>query len=499
MRDAFIIEVDHSLNPIFGSLHQVCFKQFITSFIINDESVHILNHNKDEIIDIVLNYSNLMDNIQFLIGDNNILDYIKIIQDNLSISKIQKILEIFEIYEMKTFENYLEKEHIYQPIQVAGSLGKLIDLLITVIVSCDIISLIGKKKIYGIKPYGENIETIKIDEDHKKFILIINLGDTFQKKILKININPNYFQAYLNELKIYDKLRKISEVRVAEYTEAGIVPANCDINGKCVVSIKIDGFEHTFEFKCIKNLETLLYFWKDNIENYKPINIVYLSGNYYHNIIDFSIYLKTLEKKYLRNQFILVWIYSVLHDIDIAYNEIGFIHGDMKIDNILIKCPTVKKELPSSIIFDLDFSYIFEKSIKTVESYNLPINRYLKIEGITSKFTRDFLHFFDIYIFYISLNKRLNDLEKTYILLDLYNSYPNNNNSTKYFYIISKLTYDLDFQLVNFYEILKFSSIEKIIIDFKDKPLFKLLSPSEITIYTEIHDICAEQRRHIIL
>ena len=493
MRDAFIIEVDHSLNPIYGSLHQVCFKQFITSFIINDESVHILNHNKEEIIDIVLNYSNLMNNIQFLIGDNNISDYIKIIQDNLSISKIQKILEIFE---MKTFENYLEKEHIYQPIQVAGSLGKLVDLLITVIVSCDIISLIGKKKIYGIKPYGQNIETIKIDEDHKKFILIINLGDTFQKKILKININPNYFQAYLNELKIYDKLRKISEVRVAEYTEAGIVPANCDINGKCVVSIKIDDFDHTFEFKCIKNLKTLLHFWKDTIENNKPINIVYLSGNYYDNIIDFSIYLKKLE--YLRKQFILVCIYSVLHDIDIAYNDIGFIHGDMKIDNILIKYPTELKKLPNSIIFDLDFSYIFEKSIETVESYNLPVNRYLKIEGISSKITREFLHFFDIYIFYISLNKRLNDLEKTYILLDLYNSYLNNNNSTKYYYIISKLTYDINIKVEHFYEILKFSSIEKMIIDFKHKPIFKLLSSTEITIYTDIHDICAEQRRHII-
>lgn len=498
MRDAFIIEVDNSLNPLFGSLHQVCFKQFINAFIINDESLHILQNNKDEIIDLVINYPNLMNYIQFLIGDNNISDYIKIIQDNLSISKIQKILRLFEIYELYTFDIDLRKEQIYQPIQVAGNIWKIADLLIAVIISCDIISFIGKNKIYGVKPYGQYIESIDVKEDQKKFILIINMGDTYQKKILKININPKYFNAYLNELKIYNQLRKLSDVEVAEYTEAGVVPVNCDINGKCLVSIKIDGFEHTFELICTekKNLKTLLHFWKDNIDNNKPINMAYLFGNYYDNIIDFSIYLNKLT--HFRKQFILVCIYSVLHDIDIAYNDIGFIHGDMKIDNILIKYPTQKRKLPYSIIFDLDFSYIFEKSIETVESYNLPVNRYLQIEGINSKITREFLHFFDIYMFYVSLNRRLTDAEKTYILMELYNSYTDSYNSTKYFNIISKLTNHLNIKEENFYEVLKFSSIKKIINEFKDKPIFKPLVPVEINIYSEINNILLEQCRHII-
>jgi hypothetical protein len=94
MIETFIIEVDHTFNPVYGSLNESCLKQFINAFIINDSNLSLFRNYKDEIENVIFNNTELSDDIYFLIGDTPIDNIIRIIDDNLSIELKTKLFEL---------------------------------------------------------------------------------------------------------------------------------------------------------------------------------------------------------------------------------------------------------------------------------------------------------------------------------------------------------------------------------------------------------------------
>lgn len=91
------------------------------------------------------------------------------------------------------------------------------------------------------------------------------------------------------------------------------------------------------------------------------------------------------------------YVAKIMKQLNEIYQEKNFIHGDFKIDNILIKNEEIS-------FIDLEFSYFFTvNNHLTVFDENIPrVNLYLGSEK-NVMLTKDFLHIFDIYLFTISL------------------------------------------------------------------------------------------------
>lgn len=505
MIETFTIEVDKTLNPVYGSLNESCLKQFINTFIIKDSNLSLFQNYKDEIENIILNYRELSDDIHFLIGDTHVDDIIKIIDDNLSSELKTKLFELLEIPENPVELDINDELKYPVEIQVAAGFGNLIGIIITTVIGGAVYLLLGKKKISGRKPFGDNIETVHaLIKNPKLSILIINYGDRFQKKILKVNINPHYFQMYLDELTIYNKLRAQSRANVAEFTEASIAASTCDRHGNGTVSLSIEGRNHLFNLLDICHQIPLLDICSKATIPTIPIELVYLSGNYYEDTIDFY---NLLINHGLNITNIKLAVFDILRNISLAYNDIGFIHGDMKIDNVLIQTQAQFKRFTKSIIFDLDFSYVFEKKLIT-NIDNLVVNGYLEVPEYDSSnkqnnLTREFLHFFDIYLFNMSLQTYLNVAQLNDILIEIgnmcQNQYSTIENSFKYFYLIYKLTehYDLSNKQKYKIEMFHYFNIVSNFNKFKKSTKIKSLAPFEKLIFDEVLAIFNNQELYI--
>lgn len=505
MIETFIIEVDQTLNPVYGCLNESCIKQFINTFIIKDSNLSLFQNYKNEIENVIFNNTELSDDIHFLIGDTDINNIIKIIDDNLSIELKTKLFELLEIAQ-NPFELDINDELKYPvEIQVAAGFGSIFGIIITTVIGTAVYLLSGKKKVSGRKPLGDNIETVdELIKSQKLSILIINFGDRFQKKILKININPNYFQMYLDELTIYNKLREKTRANVAEFTEAYIVASTCDRHGNGTVSLNIDGHNHLFNLLDICHPIPLLDKCSHAKKSTIPIELVYLSGNYYEDTIGFNDYVSNYGPN-ISN--IKLAVSDILRNISVAYNDIGFIHGDMKIDNVLIQTQAQFKRFTKSIIFDLDFSYVFEK-LQITNLDNLVVNGYLEVPEYDSSnkqnnLTREFLHFFDIYLFNMSLQTYLNIAQLNNILTEIGSMCQNQSstieNSFKYFYLIYKLTehYDLSKKQKYKMEMFYYTNIVSNFNKFKKSTKIKTLAPFEKLIFDEVLAIFNNQALYI--
>jgi hypothetical protein len=504
MIETFLYEVDNHLYPVYGCLNESNFEQFLNAFIIKDVNMSLFRDNKEEIIDIILNKKELTDDIQFLFGENDINNLIKIIDDNLSISLKNKLLELLEIPEnpIELITNENESENMVE-IQVAGGFGNIVGLVITGIIGIGVYLLSGKKKLSGRKPYGVNIDdNFPLVKSEKLTILIINFGDKYQKKILKMSINPNYFQGYLKELAIYNDLRAKSRANVAEFNEASIVSSTCDKHGNGSVSLTIDGNNHIFNLLDLCHTTPLLAKCAPAKKSTITIELVYLCGNYYEDTIDFYDFVNTYKPNITN---IKLAVFNTLTNISLAYNDIGFIHGDMKIDNVLIETMSNHTQFSKSIIFDLDFSYICNKSLLMKIQDVGEVNTYLRVPEFSSSntqnyFVREFLHFFDIYLFNMSLQTYLNTKQINDILSEIevmcQNQYGTLANSFKYFYLIYNLTSHYDLSKKKAYELqmLEYFSIVSNFTKFKQSGL---KSASQNQIYIEISNLFDEQDKYI--
>ena len=503
MLETFTIEVDEKLNLVYGCLNESCLNQFINTFIIKDTNLSLFQYYKDEIVNIIINHTDLIDDIQFFIGDTQIDDVIQIIDDNISYELKMKIFDLLEIPENPFQLDTTDKLEFPVQIQVAGGIGNLVGIIITTVIGAAVYLLSGKKKVSGRKPLGQNIESVdELIKSQKLSILVINYGDRFQQKILKITINPDYFQMYLDELVIYNKLRENTKANVAEFTQASIVSTTCDKQGKGTVSLNIDGHEHLFNLLDICHPITLLGKCSQAKKSKIPINLAYLCGNYYEDTIDFD----NLISNYSPNMAnIKLAVFDILRNISVAYNQIGFIHSDMKIDNILIQTSHNYSKVVKSIIFDLDLSFIFDKLLLK-NMYDLGANAYLKIPDVDSSkkqnmLTREFLHFFDIYLFNMSLQTYLSAKQMNDIISDVGSKCQSGRieNAFKYFYFIYKLTehYDLSKKQKYLLDMFYYSNMVSNFNKFKKSSKMKTLAPFELLIFNQVLEIFDNQALYI--
>lgn len=512
MDAGLLIEIDKEFNPIYGCMNETTIRQFINVFFINDHNLEFLNTNKDDINDIILNSNYLTDNIHFLFGDN---DANELIIQNLPKEYIHKIFSVFEIDENEIVRNLQDRpvyddefypfENDFQQIQVGTGISSVIIIIILAIIGAILMKIFGSNKILGKLPYGDKIESFhELIKNDKLCILIINLGKQYQQKILKINVNPNYYTMYLSELDMYNKLRANSKANVAEFTDAKIITTNH--NHDAIISF--DNKNFTFKLTDLADISAIEKSWKSEYKNKMPIRFVYLSGNYYENIIDFW---ELITKYKATSSNINFCVFDILRNIETAYNDIGFIHGDLKIDNVLVDTSSNYKKVNKTLIFDLDFSYCFGKpnitSIYLNVDYDYMINSYLQAPEFSStgnqnRFTRDFLHFFDLYFFSISLQSKITASNLSNLLIEIRDLCSNQSstipNSFKYFHIISLLIKSYDISKKSYdNKYLQYNSIILNYNKFINSAAYKTLAPFEIQIFDNIQIIFDEQSVNI--
>jgi hypothetical protein len=451
----FSIEVDTNLlTPTYGSLNLFSFKQLIDALIITDENLLFFQNNKNELLDIIINYDEMSDFIFYLIGGESRLDqYLEIIE-RIPKDRVEELNKLFDFYK---FQLHSENISVSPPepmsqIQVAGSYDYVI-ISMLIVIGASIYNFIGRRNIIvNQQTIVRNFSTdeIVMNNEGKCRLLIINFGHAIQKKILKITVNPINFQPYLDEIVMYDMLRTRTNANVAEYTQGiqDIANYNPDLRSRYPGNVyfhyeaflDIDGTHYEFNLSEIAEEMIINRLWSNELKRRDPIQLVYIVGNYYEEIVDFY---KLLVNNHLTLPVINVCVQNTLTNIERAFMGIGFIHGDMKVDNILIDLTN-----NASLIFDLDFSFAFQQTRRKAIDDDFIVNRYLLVNTHNYRnqqnyLTRDFLHFFDIYLFNMSL--------QTYVSLKTFRSIFNEigdlcenqagiADSFKYFYIIYKLT-----------------------------------------------------------
>jgi hypothetical protein len=340
-------------------------------------------------------------------------------------------------------------------------------------------------KSYNFEKFNNNIFILNYND--------INNNISF-KKIIKI---PITIKSY-NEDKEYINYKIIEDLYFENYFEKIYII-------KTVENIKVnDDIEIIFNYN--NNLITI-NFTIENLIRLKIFNSFFFYENFYLNkdlvnnkehenfnnikkisflIISYDLNKITLSH-YLRlednNNLAINIIYICLLNLTILQNEINFIHGDFKLNNILYS------NINNNINFiDLEFSLFLKNNEFTRINYDSMFNLYLSLDN-NIYISSDFLKLFDIYIFTLSffmINNNDYHINFMNSILNNNESYLKNKNFC-IFYIIYFALYSYSFKKnISFYNIngekylyyCKFIKIYEIIykINIENKYIEKLIN-----------------------
>ena len=499
----FSIEVDeNSFNPIIGCLTITAFNQFIIAFIINDHELLFFQKNKYKILDTISKTNKLYKFILNLIhSEKNIEKYIKEIE-KIGDDNINKINKLFDL---EILQKYLQipseiSDEIYKN-QKGGNFGYVIGIMI--VIGATIYNFMGKKTTCvppppPPPPPNFTIERIPINNRGKCRILIINIAGIVRSKIIKITCDRRYFQPYFDEITMYNTLRASSGADLAEFTQGELIHANYN-SGQYTANIDLDGVYYQFELSEIADNITLQTYWVHEMSIHAPISLRYIAGNYYTDIIDFMHFMRLSPTPALVQ--IINSVQHILTNINIAYNDVGFVHGDMKIDNILIETANGDTEARRSLIFDLDFSIAF-RNTDYQELDNQLVNGYLQINpNGTNRIYKNFLHFFDIYLFNITLQSliRVSAFRRIVEHINrLCNIDPLNiPNSFKYFVVIFWVTSNYEIYTTGYnHDLASFENIFNNFNNFRMSPDWVRLDVIGQETYHDIHAILHNQNTY---
>lgn len=497
IQNYFSLEVeDGSFYPIIGCLNITSINQFFNAFIIHDSKLIYFQNNKDEIIDTIKETPKLYEYIYNLIdGEKNLEKCIKEIE-KMDVNDLQKLNKLFNLeilQESLQTPSYTSNEVLIK--QKGGSISHIVGAI--VVIGAFIYKNFGKRVVRR----GEfNINKIHISpQPGKCFVLVINSSGLVRSKIIKVTCNPNYFTPYLTEIEMYDILRQTSRAEIAEFTQGGQITADYNFQlGQHIANINLDGIFYQFEISEIADIFALQTYHSQEIARLEPIIFVYIAGNYYRETMDFYSFLRLDPNIYD----ISYCVEHILRNIDRAYSNVGFIHGDMKIDNILIETSNTNTA-QRSLIFDLDFSLAFRNSDYQILN-NQMVNNYLLIgENGTNRLYKNFLHFFDIYLFNVSLQSYITSANFRRIVDDiksLCDVDPNRiPNSFKYFVVIFWLTahYEIHRNRYN-NNMLNFNNIKRNFLNFRTTSYWNRLDDLGQETYREIRDIIKDQYNYAL-
>jgi hypothetical protein len=488
----FSLELEEkTLNLIVGCLNLTSFNQFLDVFIVRDLNLSFFKNKKEEILDIIKNEKDLYQFILDLInGEKNIEKYINEIEKikDEQLTKLNKLfdLEILQKYFKSTSNEILLK-------QIGGTLERAIGIL--VIIGGAIKWFFRGKTIVQRGEFQVDI----LHNVPRCRVITVNHAGLVRSKVFKITANPRYFDEYLGEIAMYNKLRTQSRAEVAEYNQGGRITANF-VSGEYIVNIDLDGVEYQFELLELTHDEALQHYFGHQFRNREPINLVYIAGNYYPETIDFYAFVNLRPKPAGHVNQIIDCVSHILSNINTAYEAIGFIHGDMKIDNILIETANNFREAHRSLIFDLDFSLSFDRNEYALLN-GQRVNSWLLInDNGSNRLYKNFLHFFDIYILSISLQSYINKNEINTIVNEI-NLQCNSNNQIsaafKYFVVIYWLTKHYNISRTGFrYELLTFQEIFTNLSNFGRSRDYHRIDDIANETYMDLIDIFNNQLRY---
>lgn len=342
-------------------------------------------------------------------------------------------------------------------------------------------------EIYKFEAFRHNIFILNYNdkENNIKFKKLIKIPITLEVD----DINCEYENYNIINKTIYNNL--------FEKIDNSYTFKNIDIDTDLLLNLEynekkieiIINFKHIIRENILSNkllVETILDIKKDNIIfNNQIINLKRMNILSNENIIDYY-YINSLTLLILNYNEDNITLYSkissskndmynniklikdVLHNISILHKNINFIHGDLKLNNILYN----KKE-NNSIFIDLEFSKFINDKFINISSIEY-INTYLNLNN-KLYINKKFLEIFDIYLFVFSLFMS-NNMEYSgkfiMTLTEMINDI--NYEENKYFYIFYFLYKSLykysifnEIKLTNitdqeFYEYCKFKNIYKI-------------------------------------
>lgn len=208
-------------------------------------------------------------------------------------------------------------------------------------------------------------------------LIIKNKDNKEIYKILKVSIN---FEEYLNEYNIYKELldenKNYNIENISNYLKFE------NINKLDNINIKFDDDNITINIPVINLLS----------EDYDGIlNLYILYGNYNPHNKTLNDYLMTKN-----SSIILTIVNNALINRRNASNTKNLKHCDYKTNNILID------NLLNVYLFDFDFSLILKPNETIILTEDHKVNLYLNLE-LGTKISGEFLDFFDIYLFALSI------------------------------------------------------------------------------------------------
>jgi hypothetical protein len=537
----FSLELDYNTqNLVKGCLTINSLKQFLNEFIVEDKELLFFHKNQEEIKDIIANEEDLYEYIYNLIdGEENVGKYLQEIEkvDEMQLKKINDIfeLDILEIYNLPKSQT--------DSIQHGGSFEEIMALLI--VIGGTVMYLMGRKRrisnsvhlapshpapYYGFAaaPPGPVVgpsalpapvapvpgpvassgllqranfdASLLFDNPGKCRVVIMNRQGVARKHVIKITVNPMYFQEYLDEAQKYNDLRASSPgSQIAEFYDARRITARYQ-GGRYLTNITIGS--NTFQFNDIRELvhmNSIQRHCHNEFLHNNDIILTYISGNYYPNILSLWDF---VPKAHGRIPQLTNAIELTLTNIHNVYTDAGFVHCDMKIDNVLIDTTHNFRRAARSLIFDLDFSMIMGRTSNVVLDDTHNVNAYLQIRvNGTNRLCKAFLHFFDIYMCSLSMQSLVNHGEFRQIVNNIatkLSGLPHRPNSYKYFILIYWLTRHYEINTRGYsHQRLVFATIVQNFTDFRISDDFDHCGPLVQEYYREFRVILNEQISHV--
>jgi len=252
-----------------------------------------------------------------------------------------------------------------------------------------------KKNNMSHKYCLEDFNQIITLDNHDTLLPTFNLDILHNNEVFSVTINTSILQFTDDDKYYYTKSNK----------------SDCDSD------------ENNYENDNNKNIKT-----KEETSIIKKIKFIVC--DYDNKKMTFDTYIYK-NKDLLGDQ--LQIINSILKSLDTVYEEQHFIHGDFKLDNILLKVCQNENNNESYIpyLFDLEFSLLLKKNIIKIESEVVPrLNLYLLLKpGFI--ITKEFLHMFDYYLFTLTVYCYHKEFNKATAFMKLIK---NNNNLFSYIY-----------------------------------------------------------------
>jgi len=287
--------------------------------------------------------------------------------------------------------------------------------------------------VTGLKVINDNDIKIYIPVKGKKvFVIKSNLFT----KIIKYSLTKEGNQMLSDEYSKYQIIKRNNASNKYYFEDFNQIITLENVLFPSIITLNIIDGNKTYNI----NIDSsILYFCEDDAYYYTESNksenidenddIIKKNKYIYNNICDEFVIKKikfiicdydktklTIDNYIYKNQNVLndhINIFSsILSKLEILYDEQHFIHGDFKLDNILLK-----EKVP--YFYDLEFSIFMKKNTIRIENKVIPrVNLYLSLaNGII--LTKEFLHIFDYYLFTITIYAYYVEMKYANIVLKL--------------------------------------------------------------------------------